>query len=265
MSAVPSLTRRALFAGVLAAQAKASVLDAAWAQAGFDPAAVALLLEGPQTAETTPSWPQAETPVPPGSLLKPFAAAAYGAGHGFEYPVERCDGSDCWLPSGHGTLGLSEAIAQSCNTYFRRLARRISPGSMAQAATTFGLPAPPLGVNEDSWWGLGDGWRVAPVRLAHAYRELALRRGDPGLGPIVEGLRLSAARGTAAGVGAGALAKTGTAPCVHRGSNGDGYACVLYPADRPRYTMLLQLHGRTGREAARAAGIVVQTWIRGLR
>ncbi|MEZ5365782.1 MAG: penicillin-binding transpeptidase domain-containing protein [Bryobacterales bacterium] len=265
MSVGPVLTRRALLAAALAVPAKASVLDAALTQAGFDPAAVGLWIEGPQTAEPTPSWPQAETPVPPGSLLKPFAAAAYGAGHGFDYPVEHCDGRDCWLPSGHGTLGLTDAIAQSCNAYFRRLARRISPASIAHAATTFGLPAPPTGADEDSWWGLGEQWRVSPVRLAHAYREIARRRGDPGLGPIVEGLRLSAMRGTASGVGGDALAKTGTAPCVHRGSNGDGYACVLYPADKPRYTMLLQLHGRTGREAARAAGIVVQTWIRGLR
>jgi hypothetical protein len=149
--------------------------------------------------------------------------------------------------------------------YFRSLAREIAPASMARTAATYGLPAPPTDADADSLWGLGDRWRIAPRRLLHAYRELARRAGDPGAGPVLEGLRRSADHGTAAGVGAPALAKTGTSPCVHRGSNGDGYVCVLYPAISPRYTMLLQLHGRTGREAARAAGVVLTTLIRGLR
>ena len=83
---------------------------------------------------------------------------------------------------------------------------------------------------------------------------------------IVSGLTLAAASGTAAGVGGSRgqgdmLAKTGTAPCSHRGreaglgpSNGDGYVIVLYPADRPRRTLLLQAHGLTGRQAANIAG-----------
>ena len=251
------MTRRAWLGAALALPGivRASALETAWAGAGFDPSAVRLLAEGP--GQSFKRWNDAEDPVPPGSLLKPFAALAYGDSHGFDYPAASCDGQGCWLPGGHGAMGIEDALAQSCNVYFRTLARALTESGMAYTAIRFGLPAPPAGSAPDSYWGLGDGWRVPPDRILGAYRELHRRSAAPGVRAILEGLRRSAVRGTASGVGAPALAKTGTAPCVHRGSNGDGYACVLYPADKPRYTMLLQLHGRTGREAARAAGVAL--------
>lgn len=261
------MTRRAWLAGALAlpGAGRASVLEMAWSHAGFDAQDIQLILEGPQVEGAIPEWRDASAPLPPGSLLKPFAAAAYAAGHGFRYPTTECTGDGCWLPSGHGSLGVEDAIAQSCNVYFRALAREVTQSSMAETSVRLGLPAPPEAASTDSYWGLGDEWRVPPRRLLHAYRELARRRAEPGVAPVLEGLRRAAAQGTAKGVRALALAKTGTGPCVHRGSNGDGYACVLYPADEPRCTMLLQLHGRTGREAARAAGVVLDTLIRGMR
>ena len=254
------LTRRQFLAAAVAAP-----LDRAWRQAGFEAENIRLLLEGPEAAHAVPAWPEADEPIPPGSLLKPFAALAYSAGRASEYPTAQCTGEGCWLPSGHGKLGLEDALAQSCNVYFRALARAIDPSSMARTAVIYGLPAPPADADADSFWGLGDHWRIPPRRLLHAYRELHRRAADPGAGPVLEGLRRSASSGTAAGVGAPALAKTGTSPCVHRGSNGDGYVCLLYPSNSPRYTMLLQLHGRTGREAARAAGVVLTTLVRGMR
>jgi hypothetical protein len=243
---------------------RAAVLESAWRTAGFDPETIRFLLEGPAMAGDAAIWPDETAPVPPGSLLKPFAALAYGAGHGFRYPMYKCTGEGCWFPSGHGTLAIEDAIAQSCNAYFHTLALNLTAASTGETAVRYGLPAPPEAASPDSLWGLGDGWRVPPRRLMRAYGELARRAEDPGVGPVVEGLRRSAASGTASGVRAQALAKTGTGPCMHRGSNGDGYACVLYPADKPRYTILLQLHGRTGREAARAAGVVLATLIRGM-
>jgi hypothetical protein len=259
------MTRRAWIAAALALprSARPSGLDSAWRHEGFAPENIQLLLEGPDPSAGEYNWVDPEGPVPPGSLLKPFAALAYAAGHGFRYPSTQCVGEDCWLPSGHGLLAIEDAIAQSCNVYFHALARDLTLSSIVETAVRFGLPAPPVTASSDSYWGLGRQWVVAPKRLMHAYRELAGRAGEPGVAPVLEGLRRGAARGTASGVGAPALAKTGTGPCVHRGSNGDGYACVLYPADKPRYTMLLQLHGRTGREAARAAGVVLSTMLRG--
>ena len=259
------MTRRAWLAGALAlpAASRASGLDRAWRDAGFEPGDIQLLLEGPDAAVS--AWTNPAEPVPPGSLLKPFAALAYSASHGFQYPAAVCSGEGCWLPAGHGALEIEDAIAYSCNVYFRALAREIHSASMAQTAVRFGLPAPLAGAGADSFWGLGSEWAVPPKRLLYAYGELHRRRADPGVSRVLEGLRRAAAHGTASGVGAPALAKTGTGPCRHRGSNGDGYACALYPADKPRYTMLLQLHGRTGREAARAAGVVLSTLVRGAR
>ena len=257
------MTRRAWLAAIAALPASGGRfgLDKAWRQAGFDPVDIRLLLEGSERACNSFD----DEPLPPGSLLKPFAALAYAVGHGFRYPTASCSGEGCWLPAGHGALGLEDALAQSCNVYFRELAREIAPAALAQTAVRFGLPAPPPDASPGSYWGLGDRWRVPAPRLLSAYRELHRRRGDPGVAPILEGLRRSASRGTAAAVGAPAVAKTGTSPCVHRGSNGDGYCCALYPADKPRYTMLLQLHGRTGREAARAAGVVLSTLVASAR
>ncbi len=260
------MTRRAWLAALLAQPLAARVpsLDLAWRNAGFDPAAIQLLLDGPPQARRA-IWADAEAPIPPGSLLKPFTALAYAQTHGYRYPAATCTGEGCWLPAGHGSLRLSEALARSCNVYFRALARSVSPAALAHTAVALGLPPPPLDAGPDSLWGLGAEWRVAPARLLHAYRALQRRGADPGVGPILKGLQRAASSGTAAATGGDALAKTGTAPCVHRGSNGDGYCCVLYPADKPRYTMLLQLHGRTGREAARAAGVVLDTLVRGPR
>jgi cell division protein FtsI/penicillin-binding protein 2 len=259
------MTRRALLATALAfpSASNASALDAAWRDEGFDPSGVNLLLDGPDPARAVSNWANAVKPLPCGSLLKPFAALAYAAGHSFRYPAARCSGAGCWLPSGHGPLSIEGAIAQSCNFYFRALARELSLPLVAETALRFGLPAPPAAADADSYWGLGSQWVIPPTRLLYAYRELARRAAEPGVAALLEGLRQAAAHGTASGVAAQALAKTGTGPCVHRGSNGDGYVCVLYPHDKPRYTMLLQLHGRTGREAARAAGVVLNTLLRG--
>ena len=211
-----------------------------------------ILVEG--RSRRAQRWPDLNSPVPMGSLLKPFAALAYAQMADLNDPVVDCTGERCWLPSGHGQVRISDAIANSCNAYFEELAARTPPSAVRVAAGQLGLPAPPPEAPPNAYWGLAADWRLHPVAIITAYQELARRQ----RGPIIEGLRMAARRGTAAGVGQG-LAKTGTAPCIHvgsgRGSNGDGYAIVLYPAEVPRYTILLRLHGRTGREAANAAGI----------
>jgi cell division protein FtsI/penicillin-binding protein 2 len=71
---------------------------------------------------------------------------------------------------------------------------------------------------------------------------------------------LSASRGTGSAVdstlgGRRTRVKTGTAPCLHASkSPGDGYAVVLYPADSPRFLLLVQVHGVPGSRAAVTAG-----------
>lgn len=209
-----------------------------------------LILDGDQ------DWPRAEQPIPLGSLVKPFTTVAWADVHGPDFPEVDCDGQTCWLPAGHGRLGLEEALSHSCNAYFRELARNLTPDEVARAALRFGLPGPPPDASPDALFGLGDAWRAPPEQIARAYSELARRRADPVIARTVDGLGRAAREGTASEARVSrALAKTGTAPCIHSPKGAaDGYAILLYPAEKPRYTSVVQLHGHTGREAARAAG-----------
>ncbi|MGH8629855.1 MAG: hypothetical protein ACREU7_03690, partial [Burkholderiales bacterium] len=52
-----------------------------------------------------------------------------------------------------------------------------------------------------------------------------------------------------------ALVKTGTASCSHLGrAPGDGYAVAIYPAQAPRFALLVSVHGAPGSHAAAVAG-----------
>lgn len=193
-------------------------------------------------------WDAAGQPAPLGSLVKPFTALAYGETHQFRYPEALCRGArdDCWLERGHGRIGLAEAIAQSCNAYFRVLAQRVDPDAIAILARRMGLE-PPSAASSDALTGLAGLWRVSPTAMLHGYRVLLA---DPNTAEIARGMALSARHGTGRGAGAG-LVKTGTAPCIHpRRAPGDGYAIAFFPASSPRYALLVRVHGVPGAEAA---------------
>lgn len=204
-------------------------------------------------------WRSVEVAVPLGSLVKPFTAVAYGQSHRMHFPVYRCDGVDCWLKTGHGRIGLASAIAHSCNSYFRQLAADVPVADVREVADHFGLPGPPLECDRETLFGMGREWLISPLDAARAYAELAARRAEPGVAQVIDGMRLSASIGTASAVeaavrGTPVLAKTGTAPCSHSpAAPGDGYAVVVYPGDSPRYVLLVQVHGATGRQAAATA------------
>ena len=196
-------------------------------------------------------WPEPQQPAPIGSLVKPFTALAYGASHQYRYPVHICS-TGCWLERGHGRIGVVEAVAQSCNSYFEQLARETAEEDARAVAARYAFEGPPAG---GSLIGRADGWPVAPLKIARAYCELARRAGEPGVNQVLGGMAASAAHGTARAVGGGALAKTGTAPCAHaRRAPGDGFAMVLFPAKSPEFALLIRIHGAPGSEAARKAG-----------
>ena len=215
-------------------------------------------------------WDDRERPVPVGSLIKPFTALAYADTHQFTYPALTCRGSadGCWLPAGHGRVGIALAVAGSCNAYFRQLARRTAPEALAARLQGFGMRADETAPTAAAMVGLGDALRFAPSAVIHGYVELVSRASQPGVSPIIQGMLASARTGTGRGVGAAigargpggpgatdALVKTGTAPCSHSPrATSDGYAIVVYPADRPRVVLLMQAHGRTGAETATLAG-----------
>jgi len=198
-------------------------------------------------------------PIPAGSLVKPFAALAYAESHSRHYPELSCNGEEngCWRPTGHGRIGMDRAIAHSCNAYFRQLTARISYTSTANLASRFGIEAPPPGA---SLFGLGDAWRVSPLRLARAYLELARRVHEPGVSDLVRGLALSAREGTGKAVGPGALVKTGTGPCLHpKRAPGDGFVIALFPEENPVNALLVRVHVVPGAQAAADAARILRT------
>jgi len=202
-------------------------------------------------------WLQAEQPISPGSLLKPFVARAYAEQHGAVFPHVQCAGTSdrCWLPHGHGTLGLEDALAQSCNAYFLSLSNHLAVEDARNTLMQLGLAGPPRGATPAGLMGLTEEWRELPLTLAQAY--LALFRDAPiSRSRIASGMQRAAFSGTAAAVdsvlGAGAaLAKTGTVRCTHGTRSAvDGFSVVLYPAEQPRILLLLRMHGATGAQTS---------------
>lgn len=197
-------------------------------------------------------WPDADKPIPVGSLVKPFTALASSG----PFPEFVCKGAQdrCWLASGHGLLRFREALAESCNAYFLRLARDVDPHSLAVVAAKFGIP-PPDAETPEARIGLGKDWQISPLALTRAYCELTSRSAEPRVAEILAGLKLAAESGTASAIGRGALAKTGTAPCVAKRKHvGDGFTIVL----DPRLAILVRVHGVPGAEAAKSAAIILQ-------
>lgn len=232
-------------AGDLHSQAAAAVL-----QQKFSDADLSYLLLDNAGEIVAERWEEPQRELPVGSLIKPFIALAYGRTHG-SFPSYRCSGKKtCWLPRGHGTLQIRQAIAFSCNSYFHQLYSHAGPGFAAPVLDQFGLS-----VETD-----GHSGRASPLALARAYLELTTGLRDKVANDIVEGMALSAQIGTGKAAGAEVphlplLAKTGTAPCTHsRSAPGDGFAVLLMPADHPRTVLLVRVHGKPGSFAAGVAG-----------
>ena len=226
-----------------------------------------LLVDAPTGRVLASRWENLATPIPPGSLVKPFTALAYGEHHAFLYPVHVCRGTTtgCWLPRGHGAVGLSTAIAYSCNSYFRMLTEKMTAADVAPTAMRFGIEPPAPETAGHALAGLGNRWQISPLSMAHGYLELVRRRDQPGVREILSGMAQSAQRGTGAAVDRAlpfpdALVKTGTAPCTHsRHAPGDGFAVALAPSDDPQILLMVRVHGVPGAQAAKIAGQMLRS------
>lgn len=227
-----------------------------------DPDISFLMLDARTDQVLASSWDSPELPIPLGSLAKPFTALAYGQQHEFRYPTHVCRGtaSGCWRPGGHGAIDLAGAIAYSCNSYFSILTKDLDSEDISITAGRFRIDPPDPETKGTALAGAGSSWRVAPLRMARAYLELA-RQGDlPAVQQILEGMAKSARQGTGAEVGRAlpdsrALVKTGTAPCTHaRRTPGEGFAIAMLPADDPRILLMVRVHGVPGSQAAKTAG-----------
>jgi len=242
----------------LFAQAAAEALNR-----GFPSRDISFLLLDAHTGGVLASrWDHLDTPIPMGSLVKPFTALAYGEEHAFQYPAHTCRGTatGCWLPLGHGNINLTTAIAYSCNSYFRMLTENLTAADVSPTASRFGLEPPRNGAAGPQLAGLGTRWQISPLRMARAYLELVRRREQPGVNQILDGMAQSALHGTGAEVHrafpvSAALVKTGTAACIHfRHAAGDGFTVALVPADEPQVLLMVRVHGVPGSQAAKTAG-----------
>ena len=221
-----------------------------------------LLLDAQSGALLASHWENYEKPIPLGSLVKPFTALAYAGAHGFRYPSYECKGkvSGCWQPEPHGKLDITAAVSVSCNAYFRRLAESVTLEQLAPVARSFGLELPDANFTSANLIGIGEQWRISPMHIAQAYLELYRRKEQPGVAPILEGMRESALHGTGAAVDrqlrhAAALVKTGTAPCTHSTwAPADGFVLALVPADQPEILLFIRVHSVAGARAAETAG-----------
>jgi len=221
-----------------------------------------LLLDANSGVLLASRWEDSGKPIPLGSLVKPFTALAYAGAHDFRYPVYECKGqaSGCWQVRPHGKLDIVSAIAVSCNSYFRSLAESVTSEQLLPVTRTYDLESPEANFTGPSLIGLGDRWKISPLRMARAYLELYRRRDQPGVREILAGMRQSAQHGTGAAVGRAlkhseAFVKTGTAPCIHTpGAPGDGFVVALLPAQAPEIVLLVRVHGVPGAKAAETAG-----------
>lgn len=146
----------------------------------------------------------------PGSTLKPFIALA-GLEAGIRRPEDRTLSTGAfrlpghsqeyrdWRKGGHGWVDMSEAVAQSVNTYFYQLAMDLGIDRLSESMARFGFGAPTgidlsgesAGVLPSRQWkreqlnqawypgetvitGIGQGfWVTTPLQLAHASAILA--------------------------------------------------------------------------------------------
>jgi cell division protein FtsI/penicillin-binding protein 2 len=206
-------------------------------------------------------WSESARPVPIGSLVKPLTALAYAETHGFLFPEHVCTGGNsCWFSKGHGKLGIVRVISSSCNSYFTELAKDTGGVQITSVASRLGLNGPGANASPEVMAGKFGVWREAPESLVRAYAMLLGRSSQPAIHDIVDGMAESAREGTAAGLAKQGLhqrllGKTGTAPCTHiKHAPGDGFVIVAWPADFPRYLLLVRQHGVTGAQAAVLAG-----------
>lgn len=219
-----------------------------------------LLLDAASGDLLAQRWRNPQQPIPVGSLIKPFTAAAFAREHE-DFPVFFCRGQRdrCWLPRGHGRMTIDQAIAQSCNAYFLALSQEISVSQANALLLSYSLPPVAGASKARALAGLSNDWRVSPLALARAYLRLIQDCRRRPCSPILYGMRESAAVGTSRAVarifpGVPVLAKTGTAKCEHLPrASADGFSMILYPADNPRVLLLTRVHAATGAATAGTA------------
>lgn len=198
-------------AGVIVDPRNGDILAAA-SVPDYEPSSMTPPRQSPQSIEGDPQAPMLPRVLrgtyPPASAFKPFVALA-AMSSGAVSPSEEigCPASirvgnlvfRNWSPSDSGSMDVSEAIANSCNTWFYQAAARSGPAPLIRVASEFGFgqpsavlfPSPASGLLPDEKFmmsrrgrrimpgdvanmsiGQGD-ILVTPLQMASAYAALA--------------------------------------------------------------------------------------------
>jgi penicillin-binding protein 2 len=240
---------------------------------------------------------------PPGSLMKLVVAwAALRADLGTR--TFECTGSDrhrgtvrtCWRKDGHGRLGLRQALSDSCDVWFYRMARLLGPARLLDAARAMGLgrstgsdvepeaagalPAPLAELSApDFAVGRLEGLAITGLQALSLLGAIAnggtlwvprlagepVARGTVGtreaLEELVRALRAAVQSGTGAAAGDLPIAgKTGEAPVP--GQEGPlAWFAGFAPDDAPQVAVVIFLpEGIGARDAAAAASDLVRVY-----
>jgi penicillin-binding protein 2 len=181
---------------------------------------------------------------------------------------------NCTHPDVKQPFDPATALAYSCNTYFAKLATRLTAAELHDSFMKYGFASPsglaPNEANGDvtlagtqaelQLEAIGEGGvHVTPLELLRAYQNVALlsQKRDPKLAPVFAGLEGSVSYGMGHLAGPEGLlkvaGKTGTS-LVEEGSWRHGWFAGYAPADTPEIALVVFLekgHGPT--DAARAA------------
>jgi cell division protein FtsI/penicillin-binding protein 2 len=198
----------------------------------------------------------------PGSTLKPFVlAAALADGTVQAGTTVECRGTltvagrnlACTHPRARTVFDARSALAYSCNTWFARLAERMSGAEIRRALLPFGLPVDAGLASPEkrvlAVLGLAGG-QVTPMQLARAYRLLALHPNRT----VAEGLEDSVQFGMADNARTPYLAgKTGTASDPGQSWTHGWFAGILSEPGKPRRVIVVYVPGGSGADAAELA------------
>lgn len=204
----------------------------------------------------------------PGSAVKPFTLVALmeaGVDPARELVCQRrlrlgSHGLNCSHPVAAGRLDAAHALGYSCNSYFAEQSRRLRAEDLANTLTGFGFRVMRRArhAEEIQLQALGEELVEATIdEMAQAYRRLALRRDEPKLRPVFEGLLNAVGLGTAQGAGPDLIGKTGTTNSAS-GVSPQAWFAGFGPRDRPTHVLVVFVP--TGRGASDAAPAAARFW-----